>query len=57
MIENFFFPTKISNNVIIGSNSTILPVNICSGVVIGVGSVVTKNINIRENMLATLQDF
>ena len=36
--------TKISSNVHIGSNSTILPVNICSNVVIGAGSVVTKNI-------------
>ena len=36
--------TKIGNNVLIGSNSTILPVSICDGVVIGAGSVVTKNI-------------
>lgn len=36
--------TKISNNVYIGTNSTILPVNICSDVVIGAGSVVTKDI-------------
>ncbi len=36
--------TKISSNVYIGSNSTILPVEICSKVVIGAGSVVTKNI-------------
>ena len=36
--------TKISSNVYIGSNSTILPVSICSNVVIGAGSVVTKNI-------------
>lgn len=36
--------TEISNNVYIGSNSTILPVKICSNVVIGAGSVVTKNI-------------
>ncbi len=38
--------TKISNNVYIGSNATILPVNICKNVVIGAGSVVTKNIEI-----------
>ena len=38
--------TKISSNVSIGSNSTILPVNICSNVVIGAGSVVTKNITL-----------
>lgn len=36
--------TIIHNNVSIGSNSTILPVEICSNVVIGAGSVVTKNI-------------
>jgi acetyltransferase-like isoleucine patch superfamily enzyme len=36
--------TKIGNNVSIGSNATILPVTICDGVVIGAGSVVTKNI-------------
>ena len=44
---NNFFPTKIENDVIIGSNSTILPVNICSGAVIGAGSVVTKDIKIK----------
>lgn len=37
-------PTVISDNVYIGSNSTILPIKICSKVVIGAGSVVTKNI-------------
>ena len=37
--------TEIGNNVSIGSNSTILPVKICDNVVIGAGSVVTKNIN------------
>ena len=36
--------TKIGNNVSIGSNSTLLPVSICNNVVIGAGSVVTKNI-------------
>ena len=36
--------TKIHSNVFIGSNATILPVNICSNVVIGAGSVVTKDI-------------
>lgn len=36
--------TKIGNNVSIGSNATILPVNICDNVVIGAGAVVTKNI-------------
>ena len=37
--------TSIGNNVSIGSNATILPVNICDGVVIGAGAVVTKDIN------------
>lgn len=36
--------TKIGDNVSIGSNSTILPVEICCNVVIGAGSVVTKDI-------------
>ena len=39
--------TKIGDNVSIGSNSTILPINICSGSLIGAGSVVTKNIKIK----------
>lgn len=37
--------TKIGDNVSIGSNATILPVQICDHVVIGAGSVVTKDIN------------
>ncbi len=36
--------TIIGNRVSIGSNATILPVNICDDVVIGAGSVVTKDI-------------
>ena len=36
--------TRIGNRVSIGSNSTILPVQICDDVVIGAGSVVTKDI-------------
>jgi len=36
--------TKIGNNVRIGSNATILPVNIGDNVVIGAGAVVTKDI-------------
>jgi acetyltransferase-like isoleucine patch superfamily enzyme len=36
--------TTVGNHVSIGSNVTILPVNICSNVVIGAGSVVTKSI-------------
>ena len=42
--KNLWKETKIGNHVSIGSNSTILPVNICNNVVIGAGSVVTKNI-------------
>jgi len=38
--------TIIGNKVSIGSNATILPVSICDNVVIGAGSVVTKNITI-----------
>jgi acetyltransferase-like isoleucine patch superfamily enzyme len=36
--------TTIGNNVSIGSNVTILPVNICDKAVIGAGAVVTKDI-------------
>jgi acetyltransferase-like isoleucine patch superfamily enzyme len=36
--------TLIGNNVSIGSNASIMPVKICSNVVIGAGAVVTKNI-------------
>jgi len=36
--------TLIGNRVSIGTNATILPVNICDDVVIGAGSVVTKDI-------------
>ena len=36
--------TAIADRVSIGSNATIMPVSICSDVVIGAGSVVTKNI-------------
>lgn len=36
--------TNLGNNVSIGSNSTILPVNICDDTVIGAGAVITKNI-------------
>jgi len=36
--------TKIGNNVSIGSNATILPVSICNQVVVGAGTVVTKDI-------------
>jgi len=36
--------TIIGNNVSIGTNATILPIKICDNVVIGAGSVVTKDI-------------
>ena len=36
--------TTIGNHVSIGSNATILPVNICNNTVIGAGAVVTKDI-------------
>ncbi len=42
--KNLWKSTTIGNNVSIGSNATILPVVICDNVVIGAGSVVTKNI-------------
>ena len=38
--------TFIGDNVSIGSNATILPVNICSRTVIGAGSVITKDITV-----------
>src|SRR5688572_14070258 len=37
--------TIVGDNVSIGSNATILPVEICNNVIIGAGAVVTKNIN------------
>jgi len=38
--------TTIGNHVSLGSNATILPVTICDNVVIGAGSVVTKDISV-----------
>lgn len=38
-------PTRIGKHVSIGSNATVLPVTVCNNVVIGAGSVVTKDIN------------
>jgi acetyltransferase-like isoleucine patch superfamily enzyme len=38
--------TIISDRVYIGSNSTVLPVEICSDVTIGAGSVVTRDIKV-----------
>jgi len=37
-------PTRVGARVYIGSNATILPVEICDDVVIGAGAVVTRNI-------------
>jgi len=42
--KSLWSATKIGNNVVIGTNATILPVTITDNVVIGAGSVVTKNI-------------
>jgi acetyltransferase-like isoleucine patch superfamily enzyme len=36
--------TRIGSSVSIGSNATLLPVNVCDGAVIGAGAVVTKDI-------------
>lgn len=38
--------TRIGDRVSIGSNATILPVNICNDVVIGAGAVVTRDIGV-----------
>ena len=43
--KNLWGETLIGNKVYIGSNATILPISICDNVVIGAGSVVTKDIN------------
>jgi acetyltransferase-like isoleucine patch superfamily enzyme len=43
--QSFWKATRIGNRVSIGSNATILPVTICDDVVIGAGSVVTRNID------------
>lgn len=42
--KNLWKTTTIGNNVSIGTNATILPVTIADNVVIGAGSVVTKDI-------------
>lgn len=42
--SEYWLSTHIGNNVIIGSNSTILPVNICDNVIVGAGTVVIKDI-------------
>ncbi|HMH23202.1 MAG TPA: acyltransferase [Puia sp.] len=43
--RNKWKPTRIGHRVSVGSNATILPVSICDDVVIGAGSVVTKDIS------------
>jgi acetyltransferase-like isoleucine patch superfamily enzyme len=42
--KNLWKSTKIGNHVSIGTNATILPVEICDHVVIGAGAVVTRDI-------------
>lgn len=42
--KSLWVSTVVGDNVSIGSNATILPVRICDNVVIGAGSVVTKDI-------------
>ena len=42
--KSLWMSTNIGNHVSIGSNATILPVDICDRVVIGAGAVVTKSI-------------
>lgn len=37
--------TRIGNRVSIGSNATMMPIDVCDDVVIGAGSVVTKSID------------
>lgn len=43
-VRSLWQATKVGSRVCIGSNATILPVSICDRVVIGAGSVVTKDI-------------
>ena len=44
--KELWVPTHIGDNVSIGSNATILPVSICDHVVVGAGSVVSRDITI-----------
>lgn len=41
--QSLWLETRVGNRVSIGSNATILPVNLCDGTVIGAGAVVTKD--------------
>ena len=43
--KSLWKPTRLGDNVSIGTNATIMPVSICSNVVIGAGSVVTRDIS------------
>ena len=43
--KSLWLRTHIGDGVSIGSNATILPVNICDHAVIGAGAVVTRDIN------------
>ena len=49
--RSLWMQTKIGDNVSIGSNATILPVEVCNNVVIGAGYVVTKDIS-KPNIYA-----
>lgn len=42
--QSLWVSTQIGNRVSIGSNATIMPVSICDEVIIGAGSVVTRNV-------------
>jgi acetyltransferase-like isoleucine patch superfamily enzyme len=42
--KSLWRPTRVGSHVSIGTNATILPVTICDNVVIGAGSVVTKDL-------------
>ena len=42
--KELWLPTRIGNRVSIGSGAAILPVEICDDVVVGAGTVVTKDI-------------
>lgn len=42
--QSLWRPTKVGSNVSIGTNATILPVTITDNVIIGAGSIVTKDI-------------
>jgi acetyltransferase-like isoleucine patch superfamily enzyme len=39
--------TKLGNNVSIGSNATLLPVEIADGVIVGAGAVVTRSLLVK----------